>query len=271
MVTLDSLNLTQTPMILTDQQSSAPFNVEGLNISAITTVYLENMMSLKDGNNIALELQSAIDKISPNIQSQAQLELTQTQSKSKSLTKALTEIKKHNSSLESKKLVQLDLDIESYKDDILKTLAVYKDYFSIKFSEDGNPSNCDSDIKTILVNFDEKGSLFTSIKLSQDKESIKTLRYELNEYLATLTILAESTIDDNSNDPKYSPDQKKQHVDAIKTSLLAFPGDATTSHNCVPGTRKRIHDAIFARKKLSQEVTGAKDYIDKFATQLAKK
>ena len=98
-MTLDSFTLTQTPVILGDQPSSTSLNVGDLNITAITTVYLENMMSLKDANNIALELQSAIDKISPNIQSQAQLELTQTQSKSKSLTKALTEIKNHNSSL----------------------------------------------------------------------------------------------------------------------------------------------------------------------------
>ncbi len=247
-----------------DLQSS--FKFEELNITAIAYVYMENMMLSKDVHNIDLELDQAIIKISSDLESGS----TQSQSnKLKSLQEALKKIKKHSSSLES------NIETESYKNDIKETLAVYKDYFLIKFSKDGDADNCDPVIKKILLNFDDKSPLFSSINSSNDENGLNKLRFEINGYLATLTILAESTIHNNASDPNYNSEQQEKYVDAIKTNLLTFPGDATdvlqNDHNCVQGTRQRIQNAIFKSKKLSQESESAKHNIDKSAVQLFQK
>ena len=228
------------------------------NITQVIYVYLNNKLISMGGQDVQTGLDYAISKLS----SQSSLE---TQSpKSNSLKNALEKIKEHNELLSRTKketLISSNItkDIASLNKDIKETLGFYKDYFLIKFSQDGNPESCDQTIKAIVSNFDEDGELFKSFTNARetDKEGLKIIRFELNDYLVRLTMLAESKIKD-SNDPNLDEDKQKKSTEEIKAVLLTFPGNPTIAsqrdYNCVQGSRQRIQNAISALNESSPEL-----------------
>lgn len=234
------------------QYTSSPERELDLNITQILYVYLHNKLISRDGQDVQTGLDCAISKLS----SQSSLK---TQSpKSNSLKNALEKIKEHNELLSRTKKETLissnaTKDIASLNKDIKETLGFYKDYFLIKFSQDGNPESCDPTIKAIVSNFDENGELFKSFTNARetDKEGLKIIRFELNDYLVRLTMLAESKIKD-ANDPNLDEDKQKKSTEEIKAVLLTFPGNPTIAsqrdYNCVQGSRQRIQNAISGPK-----------------------
>ena len=262
--------------------SSTSLQDEKLNITKITHVYLDYANTLQNVNNIDSELELAVNKITSvlndphQLQSQSQQKLISDQSnKLESLKEALNSIKKHHSSLKDLTSESRSKPLaEEYKKFIKKTLKVYKNYLLIKFSSDGNPDNCDPDIKEILTNFSKHGKLFASIESSPDHTGLKEISYDLNAYLSFVTILAESTVNSNPSDPNFNADEQAKNANDIKSILKVFPGSSTEPTNdfaCIQGTRQRIQDAIFSLKKSSSEVAFVKENIIKFSAQIAPK
>ena len=169
---------------------------------------------------------------------------------------------------------------KSIKESINMTLQCYKKYFLTKFSNDGNPENCDPDVKNILLNFndtsgdvnDNNPNLLKSLSVAdRDKQALEQLAKVLNNYLARLVIKTESKI--NNNDLE----DQKDNINDIKNILSVFPGGINqqglnqVQFACIDGTTERVKDAIFVLKKLSPEVDSIKSVIAIFSAQLASK
>jgi hypothetical protein len=211
-----------------------------LNSTQILYAYVYNMGSSNNAENRVIQLDSFIKNISSRTNPDPKT------SKLGKLKTALNKIKTHNASWEKKRINKFKSDnTESIKIDIKNALKIYQEYFLTKFSSDGNPDNCDSDIKDRLSNFNDRSELLKSINDSTDKDSLVTLGIFLNTFLLGLTIASESTI---SEDKKST--EQSEEIDKIKTNLLAFPGgtsfDEKIVYACINGTIARVMDGISA-------------------------
>lgn len=238
-----------------------------LNFTQILNAYVYNMGSSNNAQNSDVRLNSFIENISSRTDSP-----TQKTSKLDKLKTALIQIKTHNASWEKKRTNKFEPDstTDSIKKEIKKSLKIYQEYFLTKFSSDGNPDNCDSDIKDRLSNFNDGSELLISIDASTDKDSLVTLGIFLNTFLLGLTIASESTISED----KKSTNQSEE-IDKIKTNLLAFPGgtsfDEKIVYACINGTIARVMDGISALNDSSIELRFAKEYFDASTAILAQK
>ena len=199
-----------------------------------------------------------------------------TDKKSASLKAALEKIKENNKPKTSEEINDaIEETPEQIKEAIKETLRLYKEYFSIKLSSDGNPNNHDDATKNILNNFtkDDEGSLVKSIYNSVNDDHNLELQASLKRYLGGLLVKAESKNSDTIED-------QKDNIEEIKNILAIFPGGykivdqkvvTDIDFICIAGSKERVDNAFFALNDSSPEVRAIKSVIDKFAAQLAPK
>ena len=234
-----------------------------LNFTQILYAYVYNIGSPNNAQNSADTLDSFVKNIASQIPPESQ------PPKLRLLKIALEGVKSHHLAWQKIEGENSQTDTpDSIKNEIKKTLNIYKKYFLTKFSSDGNPDNCDPEIKDRLSNFNDGSEFLNSIMPSTDLSQLKTLAKSLNNYLLGLTIEAESKISESKD-----PAEKSEEINKIKTTLLVFPGGTSMKSKivfaCLAGSIARVQDGISALNDSSIESTLAKEYIDIFTAILA--
>jgi ankyrin repeat protein len=236
-----------------------------LNFTQILYAYVYNMGSPNDAQNSSDTLDFFVENIPSQITPESQ------SPKLRLLKIALEGVKSHHLAWQKIEGENSQTDTpDSIKNAIKKTLNIYQKYFLTKFSSDGNPDNCDPEIKDRLSNFNDGSEFLNSIMPSTDLSQLKTLAKSLNNYLVGLTIEAESKISEDKD-----PAEKSEEINKIKTTLLVFPGGTSMESKivfaCLAGSIARVQDGISALNDSSIESTLSTEYIDIFTAILAQK
>ena len=273
---LDPVQVSTNEVIADNLSTQQSVTTSGLNLTEILYTYSNNLNVFVDINEIDGKITLAIAKIEQSQSTQtASPESHLLATKLSDLKRVLEKIKTHNQSFDQKKesyYINRNLpffivgeSLSPFRNDVKEIFNIYKEYFLIKFSADGNPDNCDESIKDIFSNFDEGGPLFDSIKYTYSRRfnifDAATFMLELKNYLARLVILSEYTI---SNDSTIDQTKQENAINEIKKTLLVFPGDSKNDHECIQGMRQRIMDATLSNKRLPIELNFFKDYVDSF-------
>jgi cytohesin len=247
-----------------------PYESQKLNITKL--FYLHLRKNLVDIGNFDNDLNKILESYDSNTPSASNT--LPTDAKSASLKAVLEKIQENNKPKISEVANEaIEETPQQVKDTIKETLGLYKEYFSIKLSFDGNPDSNAVETKNILNNFtkNEEGSLVKSIDNSSNNQHNLELRASLKRYLGGLLVKAESK---KNND---TPEDQKDNIEEIKNILAIFPGGVNTNGKnevdfaCIAGTKERVDDTTFALNDLPPEVRAMKSVIDKFTAQLAPK